>query len=239
MIGVVGPDAPARDIAESIQDSGAIEARRGDAEAVLAGRPEVVVSIGEAAASSLVHAGLDVPLLPVEAGAGIESVARERVGPLLSERTASGLHTREWPVLEANHGGEERGRGLFDAMLVTSEPARISEYAVATDAWVERFRADGVVVSTPAGSAGYGRAVGGPVVDAETGGLSVVPVAAFALRSTTRVADGDATLSISVERDEGDVSLLVDGRERGLVPPGDAVRVEVGGTVETVVDPTG
>lgn len=237
MIGVVGPDGPAAELVASIEESGLHDVVTGGAEAVLAERPDVAVAVGEAAASSLLRAGVDVPVLPVEAGPGLESAAVEGAPALLRDGVEGGFHTRERPVLEAAVDGETRGRGLFDAMLVTSEPARISEYAVATEGWSERFRADGVVISTPAGSGGYARAVGGPILDPDAAALCVVPVAAFSLRPTVRVSDADATLAISVERDEGDVSLLVDGRERRRVPARRSVTVRVEGSMETVVDP--
>ena len=234
MIGVVGPGARAEELAASIDG---VEFAAGTVDEVLAAGPEVVVAVGEPAASALVDAGVDVPVLPVGAGPGLESVSPERAGAVLETGTASGFHIRERPVLEASIDGTTCGRGLFDAMLVTSEPARISEYAVGSAGWAERFRADGVVVSTPAGSFGYSRAVGGPVLDPGAGSLAVVPVAAFALRSTVRVVDAEAILEVSVERDEGDVTLLVDGGERGHVPARHPVTIEVSGSVETVIDP--
>jgi len=233
MIGVVGPAGQAAELAEAIGGDCTV----GDVEDVLAARPDVVVAIGEPAASALVEAAVDVPVLPVDAGPGLASVSVDRVGTVLDAGAESGFRTVERPVLEVAVDGSVCGRGLFDAMLVTSEPARISEYAVESAGWTERFRADGVVVSTPAGSAGYSRAVGGPVLDPGSWSLAVVPVAAFALRSTVRVADADAALEASVERDEGDVTLLVDGRERRHVPPRRPVTIRVVGSVETVVDP--
>lgn len=234
MIGVVGPDDRVGDLASSLDG---LDVAAGGAEAVIEGGPDVAVAIGEAAASALLRAGVGVPILPVEAGRGLDSVPIDRAPAVLRDGVDAGFHTRERPVLEAAVGEEPCGRGLFDVTFVTSDPARISEYAVATGAWSERFRADGVVVATPAGSDGYARAVGGPVLDPTASALVVVPVAAFARRSTVRVAGGDATLSVTVERDEVDVSLLVDDRERRRVPPRRTVTVAASDTVETVVDP--
>lgn len=241
MIGVVGPGSGAEDLLESLDDLLAsldgVERVTGDAENVLAADPEVVIAVGEPAVGELVAAGVEAPLLPVEAGPGLDSVTRERAPAVVEAGLDSGFRTTERPVVGASVDGADHGRGVFDAMLVTTEPARISEFAVETASWTERFRADGVVVSTPAGSHGYSRAAGGPLLDAGAASLAVVPVAAFATRPTVRVADADATLAVSVERDEGAVSLLVDGHERSRVPPDRTVTVRVEGTVETVVDP--
>jgi NAD+ kinase len=92
---------------------------------------------------------------------------------------------------------------------MTSAPAKISEYAVHLDGErVEQVRADGIVVATPVGSDGYARSAGGPVVGAGAG-LSIVPVAPFATLSSPWVLSPPLTLT--VERDEGDVSLFLDG----------------------------
>jgi len=231
MIGVVGPEQPAAELAAAI-DAGTVQVD--DADAAVAAGPSVVVAIGDDAVSGLVRAGVDIPVLPVDTSEALDPIARDRVPETLTSGLAQGFGQRERPVLESRLDGS-RAPAVFEAMLVTTEPARISEYTVEGGGWADRFRADGVVVSTPAGSAGYSRTLGGPVVDPDAGGLAVVPVAPFLRRSTDRVADEDTTLAVTVERDEGDVSLLVDGRSIGLVSPGDPVSIHVAGTVSTVV----
>ena len=110
-----------------------------------------------------------------------------------------------------------------DVTLVTSESARISEFAVrAGGRRVDDFRADGVVVATPLGSAGYARAAGGPVVEPGTG-LAVVPVAEFATFRGAWVLD--PPVGCTVERDEVPVSLVLDGAVVDDVGVGQSLRV--------------
>jgi NAD+ kinase len=120
-----------------------------------------------------------------------------------------------------------------------AEPARISEFCVRTGGEeVDRFRADGVVVSTPAGSPGYNRAANGPVVAPETGVLSVVPVAPFATDIDGWVLPIDE-VTLSVERDETPVELLADGRPEQSVEARTPVRFDHVDDIETVVLPEG
>jgi NAD+ kinase len=120
-------------------------------------------------------------------------------------------------LYDAEVDGERAATVLRDAMLVTDEPARISEYAVRSgDRVVARFRADGVVVATPAGSRGYLSAAGGPIVEPGTRTLAAVPVAPFQTESDDWVLD-DAAVSLTVHRDTP-VLLVVDGRETRIVP---------------------
>lgn len=234
MIGVVGPDAAADRLAEAVATARTVT---GTAAEVVAAEPAVVAAMGDAAVSALVRAGVEAPVLPVDAGDGLDSVSPAAAPDALEEAVAGDLAVRSHPTLSVAVEGETVGRGCFDAMLVTSEPARISEYAVEAAGGVDQFRADGVVVATPAGSHGYARAVGGPVLDPDAGGLAVVPVAAFTVRSSSRVVGTSGELTVRVERDEGDISLLVDGDVCREVPTRRPVTVRVDGRFETVIPP--
>lgn len=235
MIGVVGsdPDATAR-LADVVGAAGT-DVRVGDAREVTAESPTAVVAIGDAAAVDLVRSSVDAPLLPIDAGPGFRSVPRDRAAAAIERVIAGDYTTCTHPVLEVSVGGDHAGRALFDAMLVTESPARISEYAVAARGPIAQFRADGVVVATPAGSSGYARAAGGPIVGSGSDAVAVVPVAPFAIRIDHWVVDVDAGITLTVERGDGSVQLLLDGRPARRVPPDRPVTITRGGAVETIV----
>jgi NAD+ kinase len=189
--------------------------------------PEAVVAVGTDAVESAALADDETPLLAVDADDGHHGTTRERLDDATAALADGAYRRVTHPVLGIEVDGERVGRAVFDATLMTSEPARISEYALSVDG--ERLfgvRADGVVVSTPLGSAGYGRAAGGPVV-APGGGLSVAPVAPFSTRASTWVVPGP--LALHVQRDEGDVSLFVDGEDRRRVSPDEAMDINAVG----------
>lgn len=235
MIGVVGPDGAAERLAGAIEGR---SASAGTAESVLADGATLVAAVGEAAVTALAGAGADVPVLPVGLDDVSGSVALDRAAAVLERVGAGAPTTREWPVVGAELDGEARGRGAFEVALVTDEPARISAFAVETPGGTDRFRADGVAVSTPAGSAGYTRTLGGPVLDLDAESLAVVPIAAFAVRPSVRVTRAGASLTLRVTRDEGDIRLLVDGEDHGLVGPGRPLAVDVVDALPVVVPPT-
>jgi len=138
---------------------------------------------------------------------------------------AGGGTVRQDPVLGVDVAGDARGRALADVTLVTAEAARISEFSVATGGeTVARFRADGVVVATPAGSAGYARRIDAPVVAPETGVAAVVPIAPFAIDADHWVVPLD-DVTVRVERDEATVQLMADDRTLGQVDPGTQVTI--------------
>jgi NAD+ kinase len=182
-----------------------------------------VLTLGERALIAVGRAAPECPVLPV----GGESLP---TGPALADLEAAvdallapDPDVVRHPVLTVSDA--DRGRAVLDVGLVTSEPARISEYAItAAGRPVDRFRADGVVVATPLGSRGYARAVGGPLLGPGTG-LAVVPVSPFETQRDCWVLDGP--VGLSVERDDSEVSLVVDDDDVGTVTPGDELVVAV------------
>jgi NAD+ kinase len=127
----------------------------------------------------------------------------------------------------------------MDVMLVTSEPARISEYAIERDGeHLGSVRADGIVVATPAGSHGYAAAADGPALAVGTDVVSVVPIAPFHTSVPTWVLKAD-DVALSVLRDEGDVSLLVDGYDRGAVGHDARLGLRADGSIRLLCVPEG
>jgi len=92
-----------------------------------------------------------------------------------------------------------------------------------------------MVVATPAGSVGYARAAGGPVVGPGAGVAVVVPVGPYAVGRDRWVLA--PPLGVTIERDEGAVTLFVDGREVSPVEPDDTVEVTAGGRLPVAVVP--
>jgi NAD+ kinase len=230
-VGVVPGDADATDsIVDAIESAGEA-ARVGSAEGAHDDGLSLFVAVGEDALLALADERPSAPVLPVDAGRGVESVDEADAARAVSRVLDGGGIERSHPHLTVSIDGEPVGRALMDVMLVTSEPARISEYAIdRADERVASVRADGVVVATAAGSHGYAAAADGPALAAGTDVVCVVPIAPFHTSAPAWVLDADG-VSLSVLRDEGAVSLLVDGHERGTVAQDDSVDLSVDGVV--------
>jgi NAD+ kinase len=203
---------------------------------------DAVVTLSERAFTRTARAVPSVPVLPVAPsstpGRGVGTNGRWIGGPAddpaaaLDALAADRLAAVDWTVLSVTVGDEPVGTAALDVGLVTSEPARISEYSVVDgDRHVETVRSDGVVVSTPLGSDGYGRAVGGPVLAPDTG-FAVTPIAPFATGTAPAVVSGP--IHLRVERDEGGVSLLLDDEVCREVPPATRVTCAADGRVRVL-----
>ncbi|ERJ05161.1 NAD+ kinase protein [Halorhabdus tiamatea SARL4B] len=184
-----------------------------------------VIAVGEDAVLDLVRHGCTTPVLPVAVDSGLGSVPADSLQSAV-ERVRDGEYVRrDTPTLDVHVDGDSVETALADVMLVTSEPAHISEYTLSTPRGeVATFRADGVVIATPAGSRGYARRVGGAVLDSGAAALSVVPVGMFSTTKghwTISLPEGDPAVTASIKREEAPVSLLIDDRTYGHLDPTD------------------
>jgi NAD+ kinase len=178
-----------------------------DTETVDSEAADLVITVGEQPLGDCATRREERPILPV----GIEadwSVDPEALPDVLGQLPDRKLPTVDAAPLVVSVDGDE-STAAFDTTLITSEPARISEYGVSVDGRRDTFRADGVVVASPLGSCGYARAAGGPTLDFGTG-LAVVPIAPFATIADTWVLE--PPLSVSVERDDS-VTVFADTTE--------------------------
>jgi NAD+ kinase len=154
--------------------------------------------------------------------------------PILSVNRGSAIEQDDADLEESENNGDERVYALADVTLVTAEPARISEYTIASsDERVTSVRADGVVVATPAGSYGYAHDAGGPRIAPETGVGAVVPIAPFSITGDHWVLSL-SDIRLTVERDDAPVDLFVDGRRVGTVSPEDTVSLTPVSTLKTI-----
>ncbi|MCQ4333746.1 NAD(+)/NADH kinase [Natronomonas sp. F2-12] len=194
-----------------------------------------VLARGDGAVVELARSGIEVPALVVDSE-GVPSVSRDRIRAAM-ERVLGGDAAVERHPIVAVAGSFGSIDAVFDVALMAAEPARISEFSVSgPDGRIARFRADGVVASTPAGSHGYNRRAGGPVVAAGTGVASVVPIAPFSTSAGHWVLPIES-VELAVERDETPVELLVDGRRERHVAPDERLTLSVAGRLETYTFP--
>ncbi len=232
-VGLVGGDDAMN---ASVRKTGA-SVTSGDAATVLAAGPDVIVAIGEASLLSVARERPAIPILPVEAGAGVRSVAPVEVGESLNAIAGDDCQTETHPVLTVEAGDADPTPALFDATLVAAEPARISAFSISVgDEQTGPVRADGVVIATAAGSTGYAGALEAPTIHPAADVLAVEPIAQFATRPDRWVVPASA-LTVTVARDEVPVEVLADDRAIGEVGPGEPVRVTPDGSIETVVVP--
>jgi len=229
-VGIVGPAEAA--VERAVREAGGDPVPGAAADVT---DTEFVVAVGEPALLAVARASPDGPVLPVAAGRGVRSVPDRALEPAVGALLAGEFTCEDHPILEVCVGDRTSARALTDVMLASAEPAQISEYTVSSGGErVGRFRADGVVLATAAGSPGYARAVGGPVVSPAVDVLAVVPVSPFSTDVEHWVVPlGDVT--ISVERDETTIHLVADDRVVGRVDRAEPATLSPAGRLTVAV----
>ncbi|HAK46589.1 MAG TPA: ATP-NAD kinase [Spirochaeta sp.] len=90
-----------------------------------------------------------------------------------------------------------------------------------------KYRADGVIVSTPTGSTAYSAAAGGPLLEPEMDAVLLNPICPFSLSNRPLVIPSDKKIKIFVEHEQrAEVMLTVDGQTVFPLKPEDVVTFE-------------
>ena len=199
-----------------------------------ASTPELVIVLGgdgTLLAAARVFASTGTPILSVNLGF-LGFLTEVRLGDLYStlESWCKGCHeVDERAMLHAELWREGAERSGFEALneIVVSKGdiARMGEFAVELDGKsVARFRADGVIVSTPTGSTAYTLAANGPILTPDVDAMVVTPICPHLLTLRPIVVRGDARLVVRVEGIPDVALLTVDGQQAVQLHRGDELR---------------
>ncbi|MBT3273201.1 MAG: NAD(+)/NADH kinase [Spirochaetales bacterium] len=115
--------------------------------------------------------------------------------------------------------------GLNDSVISSAGISKVVRLGVEIgDTTVGKYRADGVIISTPTGSTAYSAAAGGPILDPEMNALILNPICPFTLSNRPLVFPGSRPVFITLEeRQRTDVIMTVDGQEVISLVEGDRV----------------
>jgi NAD+ kinase len=111
---------------------------------------------------------------------------------------------------------------LNEIVVSKGEIARMGHFAVELEGKpVAKFRADGVIVSTPTGSTAYTLAANGPILTPDVDAMVVTPICPHLLTLRPIVVRGDAELMVRVEGVPEIALLTVDGQQAIELKRGD------------------
>jgi NAD+ kinase len=107
-----------------------------------------------------------------------------------------------------------RMRVLNDAVITKSALARIIELTLRVDGHlIARFRADGLIISTPTGSTAYNLSAGGPVLNPLLPVAVLTPICPHALSLRPIVVPDAGPIEVTLETQAEEVYLTLDGQE--------------------------
>jgi NAD+ kinase len=120
-------------------------------------------------------------------------------------------------MLDAEHWrGPEKlasGRVLNDVVINKAALARIIEIEVSLNSlFVNSFRSDGLIVSTPTGSTAYNLSAGGPIVYPSMNAVVLTPICPFTLTNRPIVVPDTAEIELKLMNENEGVVLTLDGQ---------------------------
>jgi NAD+ kinase len=98
------------------------------------------------------------------------------------------------------------------AILKRDDSSMISIRVDINGEYLATYQADGLLVSTPTGSTGYGLSVGGPIVIPQSDSFILTAVAPHSLNMRPMVVCDDAEITLSVESRNHNFLIAIDGR---------------------------
>jgi len=186
----------------------------------------------------------EVPVLGVNYG-GLGYLAEFRIEELYTalESILSGnyrLERRVMLAVELKRGDApaQLNRVLNDVVINKSALARIIEIeAYLNHQFVNSFRADGLIVSTPTGSTAYNLSAGGPVIFPSMNAVVITPICPFTLSNRPIVVPDDAEIELLLKTDNEEVALTLDGQVGFPLKVEDRVAIRKSRTTFNLIQP--
>ena len=186
----------------------------------------------------------EVPVLGVNFG-GLGYLAEFRIEELYSalESILSGNYRLDQRVMlgvELLRGDQTvtSNRVLNDVVINKSALARIIEIEASLNhQFVNSFRADGLIVSTPTGSTAYNLSAGGPVIYPSMNAVVITPICPFTLSNRPIVVPDDAVIELCLKTQQEEVALTLDGQVGFPLNVEDRVVIRKSSTTFNLVQP--
>ena len=116
-------------------------------------------------------------------------------------------------TVERNGKRQMHDRVLNDVVISKSALARIIEIEAHVDRkFVNRFRADGLIISTPTGSTAYNLSAGGPIIYPSMDAVVITPICPHTLSNRPLVVPDDAEFELVLKTPREEVALTLDGQ---------------------------
>jgi len=181
----------------------------------------------------------DVPIMGVNLG-GLgfltEFAADEALAGL--KNFCRGTHTEERRMVLECRYGRKAGFVLNDVAVNMGPASRAIELEASSSGMlITRFVGDGLVVATPTGSTAYSLAAGGPVVYPTMAAILLTPLSPHALASRPMILPADAEIELDLSRRSGSAKLNLDGQERWVMRPDQALVIKRAGFTIRLVTP--
>ena len=163
--------------------------------------------------------GRDIPLFAVNLGGlgFLTAISVEELFPELERalRNEHRIARRRMLACEVQRDGEIVASydALNDVVITKGQIARMIDLVCNVDAhFVCRYKADGLIISTPTGSTAYSLSAGGPIVFPSVGALCITPICPHTLTNRPVLVSDSSVIQVLNLAATGDAYLTIDGQ---------------------------
>ncbi|MCE9606476.1 MAG: NAD(+)/NADH kinase [Planctomycetia bacterium] len=130
--------------------------------------------------------------------------------------------------------------GLNETAVVAGPPFVIVDIHLYVDAeMVTTYSCDGLIVSTPVGSTAHSLSAGGPILRKDLSAFVISPISPHTLTMRPVVDSADRTYELIVPEPNSEMHVVIDGRDKGLLEPGDRLRIRRAEPCCLLIEPPG
>lgn len=188
--------------------------------------------------------GRPIPLFAVNLGSlgFLTAITVEQLYPEL-DRTLRGEHrigTRRMIHCDVYRGEEcvASYQALNDVVLTKASIARVIDLEVYWDKhFICKYKADGLIISTPTGSTAYSLAAGGPIIMPHVSALTITPICPHMLTNRPVIVPDTNAITVWARSEDEEVYLTVDGQVGQPLHFGDRVVCRNSGNTLQLVRP--
>lgn len=163
--------------------------------------------------------GRDIPLFAVNLGSlgFLTAITVEQLFPEL-ERLLRGEHRigiRRMLHCEVFRGDERMAgyTALNDVVFTKMAIARVIDLEVYWDKhFICKYKADGLIISTPTGSTAYSLAAGGPIILPQVAAFAITPICPHMLTNRPVIVPDSGEITVWARSEDDEIYLTVDGQ---------------------------
>jgi NAD+ kinase len=173
-----------------------------------------------------------IPILPVNMGSlgFLTSFTVDELYPALEETLAGRSAFSERVMIQVelirNEQTIDTQHVLNDAVVNKSSLARMIELELSIDnAFVCRYRADGLVIATPTGSTAYSLSAGGPILHPSVQAFVITPICPHTLSDRPVVVRDFSCIEVKLDSNAESAFVTLDGQKGIPMEEHDRVRI--------------
>ncbi len=117
---------------------------------------------------------------------------------------------------------------LNEAVIARGASTRLIELKATLDNQiVDKYNADGIIISTPTGSTAYNLSAGGPIITPDVNALVLTPICPHSLHSRPVVFSDKSTIMVEFLSQDMTANLSIDGKDIIQLKPFDIVKIHI------------